>query len=237
MITALIVDDDIVFAHILRDEITKISEQMQMDLRAEIENDPFCCLEAYKPYDVYFIDIEMPGLSGIDLVKQLQKKHIDKEFVFVSAHSEYMRKSMSVRPRGFVRKEYLTQDLRETLDVLSQVLRSDETEITIKDNLKDVRVKPSQILYMKSEEHYVRIRLASGEDILVRNKLRLLETRMTEYDFFRIHLRYLVNLNYVRDYCKYKQMVMKNGEELPVSAPYVKEVNEIFMNRVIAGER
>lgn len=237
MIKALIVDDDIAFSNILADAITEVSEQLQMKLETEIEHDPLQCLKMQKPYDIYFLDISMPELSGIELVKQLQKKYINKEFVFVSGHSDYMRASMSVRPRGFVRKEHLMADLREILEVLNAVLRKGDFEIIVKDNLKDVRIKPSQILYMRSEEHYVRICPVSGEDILIRNKLKLLETRMAEYDFLRIHLRYLINLNYVADYCKYKHMVMKNGEELSISAPYAKAVNEIFMNWMMSGER
>lgn len=237
MITALVVDDDIGFSKILLDAITEVSRQLHMNLEVHVENHPLHCLEAHQVYDIYFLDIEMPELSGIDLVKRLREKYVNKEFVFVSAHDDYMRSSMFVKPRAFVRKDHLMADLTETLHVLNEVFRKCDAEITVKDNLRDIRIKPSQIAYMKSEEHYVRICAASGEDLLIRNKLRMLETRMKDYDFLRIHLRYLVNLNYVQDYYKYKQMVLKSGEELPISAPYAKHVNEIFMNWVMAGER
>lgn len=237
MIKALIVDDDVHFTTILLEALTEISGRLQMGLQFRVEHDPIRCLESECVFDIYFIDIEMPGVSGIDLVKRLRDKNIDAEFVFVSAYSQYMRPSILVKPSAFIRKEYLREDLEEALTVLKAVFSKPDAQIAVKDSQKDVMIKPSRIMYLKSEEHYVRICAVSEESFLIRNRLCSLEARLKAYGFLRIHLRYVVNLNYVKDYYKNRSMVMKNGERLPISSPYAVKVNETFINWVMSGER
>jgi len=67
------------------------------------------------------------------------------------------------------------------------------TAITVKDNLKDTKIIPSEIIYIKSEEHYATIYSSSGTIQLIRNRLVRLEEQLRDFGFLRIHSRYLVN--------------------------------------------
>lgn len=235
MVTAIIVDDDIRFLKILSKEIEEIAASLHMDLNIQIETNPLNCLNSGKTYDIYFLDIEMPELSGIDLVKQLREKYISREFVFVSAYDSYMRRSIYVKPSAFVRKEYLHSDLVETMGILKSMLGKRDVEFVVKNNGKDVVIKPGKIIYMKSDEHYVRIFDEFGKEMWIRNSLRLLEPQMKQFGFCRIHLRYLVNLNFVKD-CYPDRIELKSGETFPISSPYIQSVRELFLNRTMAGE-
>lgn len=235
MVTAIIVDDDIRFLKILLKEIKEIAASLQMDLDIQTETNPLNCLDNKKIYDIYFLDIEMPELSGIDLVKQLREKYINKEFVFVSAYDSYMRRSIYVKPSAFVRKEYLHSDLVETMEILKSTLRNWDVEFVVKNNGKDVIIKPRKIVYMKSDEHYVRIFDEFGKEMWIRNSLRLLEPQMKQFGFFRIHLRYLINYNFVKD-CYPNRIVLINGETFPISNPYIQSVRKLFLDWTMDGE-
>lgn len=235
MITAIIIDDDLLYANILREEVKLAAQQVHMDIDITIADTPLVCLESTQPYDIYFLDIVMPEFSGIDLVKRLRERYIDKEFIFVSSYTQYMRTSIFVKPRAYIRKEYLQSDLDETFSVLKSIFAKDKVELLIRDNCKNVRIKPQEITYLKSHEHYVNIYDKSGNMSMVRNTLKQLELQLKEHEFLRIHLRYLINMNYIEDYYKHK-ILMKNGEILPVSAPYSRRVSEVIMNWLMAAE-
>lgn len=121
MIKAIIIDDNIQYAKALSEEVRKAAQFVQFDIEITITDNPLTCLENDQVFDIYFIDIIMPQLSGITLAERLREKNINKEVVFVSSYTEHMRKSIYVKPRAFVRKEFLLSDLRETFSVLKAV--------------------------------------------------------------------------------------------------------------------
>lgn len=235
MITAIIIDDNIQYAKALSEEVRKAAQFVHLDIEITISDTPLTCLENDQVFDIYFIDIIMPQLSGITLAERLREKNINKEVVFVSSYTEHMRKSIYVKPRAFVRKEFLLSDLRETFSVLKAVFTHKDVEIAIKDNNRDVRIKPWYVTYMKSEAHYVNIYDSAGSVVVVRNNLKTLEWQLRAYRFLRIHSRYLVNINHVEEYSK-RKISMKSGEELPVSASYARQTTKTIMDYMMTGE-
>lgn len=235
MITAIIIDDDIQYAKILGEEVTKAAQSKQFDIEITLTDNPLTCLESSQLFDIYFIDIVMPNMSGIALAERLREKYVNKEFIFVSSYSEYIRRSIYVKPRAFIRKEFLQSDLEETFSVLKSIFTKKDMEIVIKDNHRDVKIKPWYVTYMKSEAHYINIYDTVGSTLVVRNNLKNLEQQLRPYKFQRIHSRYLVNINHVENYSRHK-ISMKNGEILPVSAPYTRLISEIILNYLMRDE-
>lgn len=235
MTTVLIIDDDIHFAEILRGMLKEYARTLQWDMEIKIITNPLSYLEKPEVFDIYFLDISMPQLDGIELVQKLREKYIDKEFIFVSAYDQYIRKSIYVKPRAFIRKTWLKDDLEETISVLKIIFSKKETEIIIKDNFKDVRIKPWDIVYLQSNGHYVEVYDISDNRIVVRNKIQSLELQLNKFDFVRIHSRYLINLHYVKDHYP-RKITLQNGKTFPISAPYLKRVNELIINWIINRE-
>lgn len=236
MTKAIIIDDDIQFTNILKKIILKKCQHLQWQLEITTSSRPMDAIDGKNIYDIYFIDISMPELMGIDLAKKLREHHIYREFVFVSAYGrQYMRESIFVRPRAFVRKEHLDTDLDETLAVLKDIFCQPNTAITVKDNLKDTKIIPSEIIYIKSEEHYATIYSSSGTIQLIRNRLVRLEEQLRDFGFLRIHSRYLVNLNYLEDHHN-QQIKLINNISLPISRNYMKRVNNALMDWIIKDE-
>lgn len=235
MIKILIIDDDRCFADILQEMLKEQFSALHWNAEITVTDDPISCLNNPEVFDIYFLDISMPQLNGIELVQKLREKYIDKEFVFVSAYDEYIRKSIYVKPRAFIRKMWLKEDLEEAVLVLKTVFSKRETEITIKDNFKDIRIKPWNIIYLQSSGHYVEIYDVSGNRIVVRNRIQNLEEQLKKFDFVRVHSRYLINLHYLSDYYS-RTVILQNGRSFPISKPYLKKVNELIMNWIINRE-
>lgn len=231
MITAIIIDDDKLFLKILEDAIKRTALLSGLNMEVSTLNDPCQCLTLTKVYDVYFLDIIMPQLSGIELAKKLREKYIDKEFIFISAYDKYMRTSMFVKPRAFIRKEYLQEDLGETFHILKNVFSKMDEEIIVKDNKRDCRIKPGNIVYARNAGHYVTFYYTQENKVVIRNRLKELEVQLKRFDFLQVHQSYMINLNYVERYRPH-EILMKNKDRIPVSGSYKDVVEAIMLNRL-----
>lgn len=228
MLHAIIVDDNLQFAELLAEKVKETGKQLHMEIEMKIAESIDEVLKSPFPYDIYFVDIQMPELSGIDLVQLLRDMGIENEVVFVSAYDEYMQESMSVRPRAFVRKENLNDDLLKALKIIKSVTIKKRVSIPLLGGRKKLIVRPYEILYCKSDEHYAEIHYTSGKIDLVRMKLAVLQPILSDFDLIRIHSRYIVNMSHIEQMSE-KKVILRGNVEIPISRAYKKQVLEIFL--------
>lgn len=108
-------------------------------------------------------------------------------------------------------------------------------KIIVKDNKKDCRIKPGNIIYARNAGHYVTFYYTEENKVVIRNRLKELEVQLKGFDFLQVHQSYMVNLNYVESY-RHCVILMKNKDKIPVSGSYKDIVEMIMLNRMI-GDR
>nr|WP_296461172.1 LytTR family DNA-binding domain-containing protein [uncultured Acetatifactor sp.] len=175
--------------------------------------------------DLFFIDIELGGVSGIDLAMGLQKRSPGKEIVFVSAYDQYMQKSMLARPRFFVCKVNLEKDLRDVVMFLKRQWQQRHASVKVIWKGGGTEIYPQRILWCESQGHYVDIYLDDGRKAVLRTGLRQLAALFSDFHYLRIHNRRIVNLEYVRRF-EGSQVVLKDGTALGVSRNCQREVDK-----------
>lgn len=84
------------------------------------------------PVDAAFLDMEMPGLHGLELAKKLKAQDPNIRIVFVTAYSQYALDAFSVDAVGYVMKPYLTSDIRKELDKVSRIRKIPKHQVEIK---------------------------------------------------------------------------------------------------------
>ena len=181
--------------------------------------------------DAYFLDIEMPGMDGIELADFLKQKK-DSEFIFVSIHDDLLRKTMKVKPIAFVRKDFIQSDLDEAVENFLKEYAQKKKTIAFQDGKRLVTFPLRNIIYFYSEKDYVVVCL-DNEDLeqSIRQKLDSIDKKMKPYEFLRIHNRYLINLRRIKKLHNFRgkkdnAIEMDNGRILPVSQKYVDLVRE-----------
>lgn len=189
--------------------------------------------------DLLFLDVEMPGMNGFELLEQLQQYSFD--VIFTTAYSKYAVKAFRYRAMNYLLKPIDEEELKEAVERWREKkkqdvqLNSDETIEKLLEDLKTEGVLQSKIavpvtegfefievdniLYCKSENNYTRICLADGSKVLISKTLKSAESTLERYHFVRIHQSYLINPNYMRRYNRHDggYIVMENGESIPVS--------------------
>ena len=227
---AILVDDDISFCEIFQARLQDNAEKLGIAIECDVCHNSEEVLQRNVVYDVYFLDIEMSGMNGLELAAKLRACFVKAEIIFLSFYEQYVWRAFDVRPRAFIRKAQMDKDLPDALGVLIEQdwKRNAVVEISCKGNQID-RIKPMEILFCMSEEHYVRFVREDGQSKLYRMKLDRVEEMLSKYHFIRTHSRYLINSEYIHEISS-DQIVLANGQKIPISRAYRRKIHMTIMN-------
>jgi len=168
--------------------------------------------------DVIFLDIEMPGLNGFELLERLDKIPI---VIFCTAFDQYSLKAFETNSIDYLLKPVRLERLQQTVEKLSnfknnlsstvimsvlkefysQKEEKKMTSITVKKGEKLIFIKLDEVTHFEADEKYVTV-YTNKENHLIEQSLSQLELKLPEY-FMRVHRAVIVNKNLVLDVQKY----------------------------------
>ena len=228
MIRGAICDDepavlDYLYAHILN-EFKRQGADIYID-KFTMGKD-FLNAHKAEPYDVVFLDIDMPEISGFDIAEKISGKAL---IIFVTTHDELVYSSLKFQPFRFIRKTHLDNELSETLSAVIVCIakRSAERKIEFQTKDRKVYLLADEIEYIEVYGHWLRVVVNKGEPIECYGSLSDLEKQLQPVGFVRTYKSYLVNIKYVYSLEKTK-IVMDNKTEIPLSRYKASEVKEKF---------
>lgn len=167
--------------------------------------------------NILFLDIDMPGINGFTLAKQLKEKYSDLLLVFVSSHNELVYDAFFYEPVYFLRKSHLEQDLPTVFEkVIERYLNNAQTMLF---QTKDDRIvlQLKDILYLESEHNHYNIYCTNGMVYKCRGTLTSMEIKMQRHGFCRVHSAYLINLANIKQYPSLNAVLMSNGKKILIS--------------------
>jgi DNA-binding LytR/AlgR family response regulator len=197
--------------------------------------------------DLIFLDIQMPGLSGLELsylFGDLPKKPL---LVFVTAYEEHAVKAFELDALDYILKPFTLERLRKSVDKARRFLRLDETSpvpaaegpgqperrLPLYDGERIVPTLPKHIFFVTSDEGKITVHAVHGR-YTVRATISELEARLTPHGFFRAHRSHLVNLNHVAEILPWTggsyKLIMSDRErtEILVSRYNAKDLKAHF---------
>ena len=183
------------------------------------------------PYDLILLDIDMPGLDGIEVGKRVKAFDHAIPVVFVSECEERVFESFSVQPLGFVRKSNFLNDIAAVVELYEKyrdmTQSAEHVEFAARTSL--VSLKIAQIRYMEGSRNYQMVFLMDqDEPIEVKMTMEKLEEKMKPFGFIRIHKGYLVNYRFIRR-IDTSQVVLMDGTELPIGRSKAQEVRSQYL--------
>jgi len=245
MITCILVDDELKSRESLKILIEDFCDNIEVKALCQNVAEAMEAVRLYKP-DVVFLDIQLQRETGFDLLTKLD--NINFEVIFTTAYSEYAIKAFKFSAIDYLLKPIDIEDLKRAIskvekrvgDSLGQRiqqlmsnLKSSSAEsyklaLPTTDGL--IFVKVSDILYCEASSNYTEITLMDNKKYIVSRTLKEYEDLLTEYDFFRIHNSFLINLNAVKKYVRGEggYVIMMNDKSLDVS----KRKKESFLARI-----
>ena len=199
MLKALVVDDEAPARSELR---YLLDEAGGVEVVGEASN----ALEAMQlikaiPYDVVFLDIQMPGLSGVQLAEAMTAHPRAPAIIFVTAHSEHAVKAFEVNATDYLVKPVEADRLKQAVERLTPVAEQAQARverIPVEKAGKKLLVSVDDILYIMAKDDYSYLH-TTADRYLSTLSLANLESKLESAGFFRIHRRYLVNLARVKE--------------------------------------
>lgn len=220
-ISCLIIEDEPPAMQLLEDYIRKLP---MLELKGKFY-DAIEALEYLKkqPADIIFLDINLPGLSGLELAELIPK---DQKIIFTTAYAEHALDSFSfhvidylLKPVSFKRFLQAIQKLQLHVSPspVKEIQSAKQDELLfIKTGRTVIRIQFSDIIYIEAHKEYLCIHTGRQKH-LVYKRMKEMAASLPD-SFVRIHNSYIVNLRHVQKLGQ--QLVEVGGRELPVSAGY-----------------
>ena len=184
---------------------------------------------AASPYDLVFLDIEMPALDGITLAKKIRSRSENVFIVFLTSHIEYALEGYEVNALRYLTKPVDIEKLKEVIRYV-QEKQGSSRQIIIKEDGEEILIDINDVIYMESMNQKVRIVTAKGEHV-IRYNIGDFEEQLKNDGFFRIHRGYLISLSKVKKLSG-NDVILDGGETLPVSRSNVKPLKEALYTYV-----
>lgn len=174
--------------------------------------------------DILLLDIEMLGMTGLEVKESLEENNTISFIIFISSHTEMVFEAFGRKVVGFITKPVIYEILEEKLNKLIKELKR-EFFVQIQDKENIIKIKSSELCYIKADDYYSRI-FTIHKSYLTRKSLTEWETELSDKDFIRVHKSYLVNMDFIKDINSV--VVLDNGEELKIGRTKLKEVKEKY---------
>ena len=240
-ITAIIIDDE----RLARNELKKLLEQhpeIQIIDEASGVDEGVEKIELARP-DLIFLDIQMPGKTGFDLLGELEKA---PKVIFTTAFDEFALKAFEVNALDYLLKPIDPNRLRDAIQKLQTELALEQAsliggsvrgplteadQVFVKDGEKCWFVKLAEIRLFESVGNYAKVYFSTHKPLILKS-LNALEDRLDEHVFFRANRKHIINLHWIEKIEPYFNggllVELKGGEKIEISRRQTVKFKEMM---------
>jgi len=230
---AVIVDDEPASGQALALLLRDFVNEVELAGSASNAQDALELIRRVKP-DLIFLDVELDGDSGFDLLEQLPDD--GPEVVFTTGYEQYATRAFRTSATDFLMKPVDVDQLRDAVRKVAEKLRVAAAEqrygvlirnwhgqgneqIALSSSEGFVFIKMSDLIYCKGDGAYTYFFLRNDEKITVSKNIGEFEPLLAPRGFFRVHKSYLINLSEMKRYVRGEggYVVMSNGQSVDVS--------------------
>lgn len=211
-ITTIIVDDEPNSRDMI-DFLLKSSDDVKVLDKCENITQAFKSIKQHNP-DIIFLDIEMPGGSGFDLLQMLRNTPYNPTVVFVTAYNQFAIKAIKHAAFDYLLKPIDIDDINDTLaryrEKKRNGIKTDKSKAELllehleefpklKFNMRNgvLFVDPDDIIWCEASGSYTVLHLHSRKDEVVSVSLKDVEQQLLQYPFFRVSRSAIINLKYL----------------------------------------
>ena len=187
-----------------------------------------------KKVDLLFVDIQMPDISGIELVKTLNNP---PKIVFTTAYSSYAIEGFNLNAMDYLLKPIAfdrflvavnkVRDYMELSEAAQEVHQPEEKDVPeymfVKSNYKDIKINFNEVLYIEGSEDYIKIHTTTKKVMTLLSMKGVME-KLPENQFIRIHRSFIVAIDKIES--KSNERITIGKQSLPIGASYLNEVSK-----------
>lgn len=200
IINIAIVEDDISASEHLKNLINNFNTDNSINFNIEVYENVFSFEEKFiDKYDLIFLDIEMPGKSGMELAKRIRERDERVTLIFATNLAQYAVEGYAVQAFDFMIKPLNENDFHIKFSRIINHLKGiiGDKKICVKTRLGEtINIPITSIHYIEVRNHDL-IFYLNNKEILIRGTMNNIEKQLSEYNFSRCNSCYLINLKYI----------------------------------------
>jgi two-component system LytT family response regulator len=238
MVKAILVDDEPKANKLLALQLAESCPEIEITASTNNSIEAIELIRTQNP-DLVFLDIEMPNLNGFELLGKMPEVRF--EIIFITAFNQYAIEAFDHYALGYLLKPVQAQKLKEVVDMAIVRIREKNFSGNLRAyfeqkparNAADDRialptlggmkfVPIDEIIFCEADSNYTHFHLINNKQITVSRTLNEYEKLLPGTGFYRIHHKYILNLNFAREYYKGKNayVILENGREIPISSSH-----------------
>lgn len=195
-------------------------------------------LERGKRFDIYCLDIIMPGFTGIDVAKEIRAFDKTAPILFFTSSPEFALESYSVKAINYILKPISKEKLFFTFDELLEQIKTekDEDAVIVKSSEGIQKILVSNLVFVEVIGRNVLYHLRSGKVIECTEPFSSVCNNLLKYGcFIKAHRSYLVNMQYV-DTIENHQITLQTLTSVPIAQGKAKQIKQQYLNYQMEGE-
>lgn len=189
-------------------------------------------LQAHRttPFDIIFLDVLMPLLSGMETAKELRQSDRTVKLVFMTSSPDFAVDAFTVKASNYLLKPVQKQTLHRCLEELSEELHTSARKICIRGIHAMHQIPVADIEYIESQNKRILFVLSNGETILSGEPLYAYEKKLTLEDgFFKCSRSFIVNIHRIDTFTA-KEIRTCSGARIPISRSCHREFERAYFS-------
>ncbi len=231
MMKIAVCDDEQFFRGQIKDCISKVSTDFTCDEYTCGED----VLKSDGGWDIIFLDIDMPGISGIETAEKLREKGCESEIIFLTSHVEFVYEAFKVRAFRFLTKPIDPEKFSEAYKNAVKSCEREKIVIEYKGTVTELCIE--DIVYIESSGEGTFIYDCRGGYCQSPVSLKEWTEKLQNNYFFRIHKTYLISMNYVSSFEKNTVQLIGFRDPFPVARRSATEFRSAYLEFVKENAR
>jgi len=242
-IRSILIDDEFSALKVLQQKVEKLFPEIEIVNTFQVPEKAITAIEKEQP-DILFLDIEMPRITGFELLAKL--KGINFQIIFVTAYSEYALDALKQSAIDYVLKPVDNNDLKVAVDKAISTINEKRQNLTntklvellsetitkgnkiIIPTAKGISFIPQEeVIHLEGYEGYTKFHLLNDKEMLSSYNLGKFE-KVLNNTFFKCHKSHIINLDKVRSFENEGYIVLENNYRVPISKANKKAFLNLF---------
>ncbi|MFT3908039.1 MAG: LytTR family DNA-binding domain-containing protein [Ferruginibacter sp.] len=223
MINAVAIDDEPLALNVIQ-SLCNRNENISLQKTFTQPNEALKHLRKF-PADLIFCDIQMPAMTGINLVKSLQQNTM---VIFTTAFSEYAVTSYELNAIDYLLKpinqKRFNQAIAKAQDYLNYINKKEQSAdatIFVRSDFSLVKIPLAEILYIEGLADYLKIHIKDRKPVIARMPMKEMIERLPSADFIRVHRSFILPFSKIE--AVRGTTVFISGNEFPIGRTYIDE--------------
>ncbi|MDE6968220.1 MAG: LytTR family DNA-binding domain-containing protein [Eubacterium sp.] len=159
-----ILDDEKIYLDLIRQEVGRVFPNIECIRQyADSEGLLYDLAEGIR-YDIYFLDVELPGVDGMTAAREIRKQDTDANIIFITAFAKYAAESYDVRAYQYILKSQISEKLPKVLRHIAEELQVSAVEYYVAEtSTRYDRIALRDILYIYKEKKYAIFATQQGD--------------------------------------------------------------------------